>query len=45
MLILKILVSASNQEIFKRVTMQDYMNTFLTDWMEPLLRRFKIHSL
>ena len=25
--------------------MQDYTNAFLTDWMEPLLRRFKVHSL
>ena len=25
--------------------MQEYTNAFLTDWVEPLLHRFKIYSL
>ena len=41
----KVLIGASDQEIFEHFTMQDYTNTFLSDRVEPLLRRFKIYSL
>ena len=42
MLILKVLVGASDKEIFEGVMMQEYDDTFLTDRVELLLRSFNL---
>ena len=42
---LKVLISASNQEIFERFTMQDYTNAFLSDRVEPLLSKYTAYIL
>jgi DNA-directed RNA polymerase I subunit RPA2 len=44
-MIMKALVGATDQEIFKGILQNDYENTFLTDRVELLLRGFKTYGL
>jgi DNA-directed RNA polymerase I subunit RPA2 len=45
LLVMKALVPTSDLDVFERVTMGDYGNTFLTDRVEMFLRSFKRYAL
>ncbi|KAJ3325981.1 hypothetical protein HDV06_002366 [Boothiomyces sp. JEL0866] len=45
LLVLKALCPTTDKELFERITMGEYGNTFLTDRVEMLLRSFRNYSL
>jgi DNA-directed RNA polymerase I subunit RPA2 len=45
LLVLRALCQTSDRELFEKITMGDYENTFLTDRVEMLLRSFRRYSM
>jgi DNA-directed RNA polymerase I subunit RPA2 len=45
LLILRALCQTSDRELYERITMQNYKNTFLTDRVEMLLRYYRRYSM